>query len=122
MSLNKVVPPNSTVSPSTDTIFLFTLVFNKFVFVGDSTSLTAYNGSLQLKILDASTGAVLASSAIATKSSAAGLVLTANFSGTTAIGVKLVLEATVAVLPLGDPWPVYRPQATSCSVIYTQLA
>jgi hypothetical protein len=75
-----------------------------------------------LKILNASTNAVLASSAIATRFSAAGLVLTANFSGTTAIGVKLVLEATAAVIPSGNIQRVYMPQATSCSVVYTQLA
>ena len=107
LSDGKAVIPAESTSMSTTVATLsgvlscnFTLVFNAFVRTGPSSS-TPRDGSLQLKILDASTNAVLASSAIATKSSAAGLVLTANFSGTTAIGVKLVLEAMTAVLPSG---------------------
>ena len=122
-ALGNTTPMSTTVATLSGVLSCnFTLVFNKFGNVGKVSNVSApSDGSLQLKILDASTNAVLASSAIATRSSAAGLVLTANFSGTTAIGVKLVLEATTAVLPLGVNWYVYRPQATSCSAVYTQL-
>jgi hypothetical protein len=101
----------------------FTLVFNGFVRAGGISGFPAHDGSVQLKILNASTDAVLASSAIATRLSASGLVLTANFSGTTAIGVKLVLEAAAYVLSAGKTSrTIYKARATSCGVVYIQFA
>ena len=96
----------------------FSLTLGGFLNIGVTNNLVITPGSLQLKIINASTGTVLASSVVATKTSAVGTVLSAEVLLSTPTNIRLVIEPIVGVSGGTNQWPVFGPQASSCTAIY----
>lgn len=97
----------------------FSLTFGGFLFIGITNHLEIVPGSLQLKIINASTKAVLASSVVATETTAVGTVLSAQVSLSTPTNIRLVIEPAAGISVGHNQWPVFGPHASSCTAIYT---
>ena len=97
----------------------FSLTFGGFFDTGFATQERYMSGSLQLKIINASTKAVLASSVVATEASAVGTVLSAQVSLSTPTNIRLVIEAMAGISSGINPRTLFGPQASSCTAIYT---